>query len=308
MAERIGFIGAGKLATGLSMALCAHGYEVSAFASRSAGSAQRLASLLPGAEAVAGLAEVAVACDMVFITTPDRAIEEVARTVRWRAGQGVVHCSGSLSLEPLASACADGASVASFHPLQTLSCIETPQEAAERLSAICYAVEGEGRLAERLERMAQDLGGQVIRVAPEDRALYHQAAVFACGYITALLDATEEMWVQYGLLATAGTGLPWGPVGSNDHRPTTAARAQKPVPRARSHAAMLKPFNSRWRPYTRGCRDLGPLAALLGLRSLSFASPEYRQPLADVLQPFVHESVSAVPRSEVTSTPDHSVR
>ena len=104
MAERIGFIGAGKLATGLSMALW-------------------LASLLPGAEAVAGPAEVAVACDMVFITTPDGAIEEVVRTVRWQAGQGVVHCSGSLSLEPLASASADGASVASFHPLQTLSCI-----------------------------------------------------------------------------------------------------------------------------------------------------------------------------------------
>ena len=86
VAERIGFIGAGKLAAGLSMALCAHGYEVSAFASRSAGATQRLASLLPAAEAVAGPAEVAVACDVVFITTPDGAIEEVCELCA--GGQG----------------------------------------------------------------------------------------------------------------------------------------------------------------------------------------------------------------------------
>ncbi len=306
MAERIGFIGAGKLATGLSMALCAHGYEVSAFASRSAGSAQRLASLLPGAEAVAGPAEVAVACDMVFITTPDGAIEEVVRTVRWQAGQGVVHCSGSLSLEPLASASADGASVASFHPLQTLSCIETPQEAAERLSAICYAVEGEGWLAERLERMAQDLGGQVIRVASEDRALYHQAAVFACGYITALLGAAEEMWARMGFSpqqARAALGALAQTTAANYRRAGAEASATGPIARgdAETVQRQMEALHSRM-------PDLGPLAALLGLRSLSFASPEYRQPLADVLQPFVHQSVPAVPRSEVTSTPDHSVR
>ena len=169
MAERIGFIGAGNLASGLAMALHARGYEITAVASRTAASARRLADLIPGMTPLPSAAEVAAASDIVFVATSDAAIEDVARSVRWRPTHGVVHCSGALSLEALASAASEGASVASFHPLQNLACIDSPQEAAERLSGICYALEGDGWLCDWLEKVACDLGGQAIRVAPEDR-------------------------------------------------------------------------------------------------------------------------------------------
>lgn len=287
MAERIGFrvgfIGAGKLATGLAMALHSHGYDIAAVASRSSDSAQRLASLVPHAVPVAASAEVASACDFVFVTTPDGAIEEVVRSVRWRTGQAVVHCSGALSLEPLASAATDGASVASFHPLQTLACIQTPQEAAERLSGVCYALEADGWLAHWLEKLAFNLGGHVIRVTPDDRALYHQAAVFACGYVATLLDAAEEIWRHMGFSAEQARAA-LGPLAqttvSNYRLVGSHSSVTGPIPRGDSGTVQrqLSALQTR-------LPDLAPLASALGLGSLPFAPPEDRQRLAAVLQP-----------------------
>ena len=294
MPERIGFIGAGKLATGLAMALSVRGYSIEAVASRSSESARRLASLLPETNAVPSAGEVADACDVVFITTPDNVIQEVARSVRWRPGQGVIHCSGALSVDALGSASGCGASVASFHPLQTLACIETPQEAAERLSGICYAVEADGWLADWLEKLSADLGGYTISVASEDRALYHQAAVFACGYVTALLDAAEEMWTRMGFSpqqARMAIGALAQTTVTNYRRVGSAASVTGPIPRGD-----VKTVRGQMDALGVQLPALVPLARELGLRSLLFAPAEDREALVDVLQPLV------------TPTPDRETR
>ena len=306
MARRIGFIGAGKLATGLALALQSHGYEIPAVASRSPASAKLLASLLPGAKAASGPSEVANSCDVVFITTPDSAIEQVAGSMHWQSGQGVVHCSGALSLEVLASASAAGASVASFHPLQTLSCIESPEEAAERLSGICYALEADGWLSDWLELAAHDLGGHTIRLAPEDRALYHQAAVFACGYVSALLDAAEEMWVHLGL-SSAQARAALAPLAqttvSNFGRVGSHASVTGPVPRG--DVATVERQLSALRTNLPG---LTLLASHLGLRSLAFAPADRRQALASALQLATQQIDASSSNTPAAPTSGHSAR
>ena len=129
----VGFIGAGTLATGLSLGLAARGYPVAAVSSRRRSSAETLGGRIPGCDAVADPQEVAYRCRLVFITTPDDVINEVASKVEWRRDQGVVHCSGAVSLGVLEPAAKRGALTGSFHPFQTLACLETPEEAAERL-------------------------------------------------------------------------------------------------------------------------------------------------------------------------------
>ena len=102
----VGFVGAGRTGSALALNLAQAGYPVVAVASRSAASAHRLAARiggctpLPDAQAVAGTAE------LVFVTTPDDVIAQVVSGVSWHSGQGVVHCSGALGLEPLAPAAA----------------------------------------------------------------------------------------------------------------------------------------------------------------------------------------------------------
>src|SRR6266704_2663448 len=112
----LGFIGAGRVGTGLAMGFAQAGVEVVAVASRSAASAQELAVRIPGAR-VCAPQEVADRVDLVFLTVPDDAIEAVASRIEWRAGSACVHCSGAVDLEVLKKAVADGALAGGFHPL-----------------------------------------------------------------------------------------------------------------------------------------------------------------------------------------------
>src|SRR6266851_3801774 len=112
----LGFIGAGRVGTGLASGFARAGVNVVAIASRKMASAQRLAKRVRGARACAPQ-EVADRADMVLLTVPDDAIEAVASSVRWRAGSACVHCSGAADLDVLQKAVADGALAGGFHPL-----------------------------------------------------------------------------------------------------------------------------------------------------------------------------------------------
>ena len=197
----IGFVGSGTLGKGLALALNAHRYKVVAVSSRSLASARDLAARIPGCEALSSPQEVAARCDIVFITTPDEAIGHVATQVRWRDGQGVLHCSGAESLEVLEPAAAMGAVAGSLHPFQTFACLDSPEAAVERFKGISFAVEGEGWLLGLLKDMASRLGGRALVVKPEDRALYHASAVMSCGYLVALLKASADLWKEMGFLS-----------------------------------------------------------------------------------------------------------
>lgn len=196
---RVGFIGAGTLGKGLGQAMAARGYRLVAVSSRSHSSAQEMAARVPGCRALAGPQEVADLSDLIFITTPDGAINQVASQVEWRRGQGVVHCSGAASLDILEPAARKGALTGSFHPHQTLACLETPEEAMKRLEGATFAIEGQGWLLGLLEQIASRLEAKAIFLRPEDRAIYHAAGVMVCGCLTALFKAATEMWQAIGV-------------------------------------------------------------------------------------------------------------
>ncbi len=196
---RIGFIGAGTLGKGLGQAIAAKDYRLVAVSSRSSSSAEEMAQKIPGCQAMEGPQEVADYSDVVFITTPDGVINQVASQVQWRQDQGVVHCSGAASLDILDPAASMGALVGSFHPHQTLACLETPEEAMERLQGTTFAIEGQGWLMDTLEQIASRIEAKAIFLKPEDRALYHAAGVIACGCLTALFKAATEMWEAIGV-------------------------------------------------------------------------------------------------------------
>ncbi|MDE2787291.1 MAG: DUF2520 domain-containing protein [Chloroflexota bacterium] len=200
----IGFVGAGVLGSGLALALSAAGWRVAAIASRTQSSAERAASLIDGCAALATAEQVAEACDLVFITTPDSVIAEVSRTVRWRPGQGVAHCCGAASIELLDSAANAGAAVGAMHPFQTFAAIEGPEQAAERLKGVTFAISGTGWLAEFLPNLAESLGGHGIEIPDGMRPLYHASAVLSCGYLSTLLDAAVELWTNMGFTEEDG--------------------------------------------------------------------------------------------------------
>jgi predicted short-subunit dehydrogenase-like oxidoreductase (DUF2520 family) len=195
----IGFIGIGVLARGLALALARQGYPVTGVYTRSRASAEALARRLPACRVYPAAQELADASGLVFITTPDAAIGPAASSVRWRPGQGVVHCSGALTLVVLRPAADQGAQVGGFHPFQTLAGLDSPEEAAARLHGVSFAVAGEDWLRACLTGMAAALGGRAVHIPDADRPLYHASAILACGYLATLVQAAVSLWREMGL-------------------------------------------------------------------------------------------------------------
>ena len=196
MAERpvAGFIGAGRVAGALAPALAAAGYRVAAVASRSGASAEGVAALVPGAT-VTDTQGVADAAELVFLTTSDGAIGSVAGALRWRDGQAAVHCSGALTLDPLAAAREQGALTGSWHPFQTFGAEGT----ATTLEGVTFGIEADAGLYDTLAELTERVGGVALPVPAGARALYHAASVMSCGYLTTLLHEAEALWTRAGL-------------------------------------------------------------------------------------------------------------
>jgi predicted short-subunit dehydrogenase-like oxidoreductase (DUF2520 family) len=121
----LGFIGAGAVGGTLAVALEQAGYRVVAVASRTLASASRLAQRLSGCTAYPTPQQVVDACELVFISTPDDAIGQVASGLTWRAGQGGVHCSGATSLEVFVVPIAQGVCPGALHPFQAVASLDS---------------------------------------------------------------------------------------------------------------------------------------------------------------------------------------
>jgi len=192
----IGFIGAGTVGTALATRLSQKGARIIAASSRSLTSAERLASSLPHCHACSSPQEVADVAELIFITTPDDAIAQVANEVHWHPGKSVVHCSGAHSLDILKPANQAGTNVGSFHPLQTFADIN---QAVENLPGSTFAIEAEEPLLSTLKELTSLLDGNWIELKPGDKVVYHAAAVFACNYMVTLVELATDLWQTFGV-------------------------------------------------------------------------------------------------------------
>jgi len=191
---KLGFIGAGTVGTALSISLGERGYQVAAVSSRSRSSAEKLAESITGCRTVDTGQAVADAADLVFITTPDDAIGQVASEVRWHPGQSVVHCSGADSTAILEPARKSGAAVGAFHPLQTFA---TVKQAFDNIAGSTFALEAEEPLLTTLKEMAATLDGDWIELKASDKVIYHAAAVIACNYLVTLVKLATDLWKTF---------------------------------------------------------------------------------------------------------------
>ena len=194
----VGFIGAGRVAGALAPALAAVGYRVAAVASRTEQSAERVASRVPGAT-TSDAQGVVDAAELVFLTTSDGAIGPAAGAVRWRDRQAAVHCSGALTLEPLAAARKQGALTGSWHPFQTFVAQGVAEGTSTTLAGVTFGIEADAGLYDTLAELTERVGGVALPVPAGARALYHAASVMSCGYLTTLLHEAEALWTRAGL-------------------------------------------------------------------------------------------------------------
>ncbi len=196
---RLGFVGAGRVGTGLATGFAHAAMDVVAIASRKIASAQKLAKRVPRAR-VCAAQEVADRADIVFLTVPDDAIEAVASGIKWRAGSACVHCSGAAELDALKKAVADGALAGGFHPLHMFGEVGDPSGA---LAGSAIALAGPDALVKKLERLARALDAKPLRLPEGGRALYHAAANFSGAFVIALMRETIALWGKLGVAEAA---------------------------------------------------------------------------------------------------------
>ncbi len=190
----IGFIGAGTTGTALAVRLAQHGYPVIAVSSLSLTSAQKLASRIGNCKVYSRAQDVADICQLIFITTPDDSISQVAAEVKWHDRQSVVHCSGAHSVDILESAKQKGAWTGCFHPLQTFASVD---QAIENLPGSTFAIEAEEPLSSWLKDIATKLEGDWVILKAGDKVLYHAAAVIACNYLVTLVKLATDLWQTF---------------------------------------------------------------------------------------------------------------
>lgn len=191
------------MGTALALSLNQAGYKVTAIASRSLDSAQALLAKMPNAAAFDKSQSVADAVDLIFITTPDDAITEVADALKAGPGQMVCHISAATPLEALSHPAALGAVTGVFHPL--LSAASREQAAVP--PGITFAVEAAEPLLSILRSMAARLGGKMIELSASDRVLYHASAILASNYLVTLVDRAAGLWRGFATREKAVTAL-----------------------------------------------------------------------------------------------------
>ena len=204
----IGIVGAGAVGTALGVALSRAGWRIHAVASRSRERRDRFQALVPGVRAFDQAPPLVEEVELIVLAVPDDAIPAVAGSIHMYSGQAMVHTSGLIGAEALASAMAAGTQVGSFHPLVAFADLE---RAVAALHGATIAIEGDDQLLDLLARMAEAVGGVPVRLAPGAKPAYHAAAVLAAGGFDALLDAIAELGRVAGL-DEAGSLAIYGPL------------------------------------------------------------------------------------------------
>ena len=125
---------------------------------------------------------------VVLLCVPDGAVAATAARLAPSATRVVAHVAGSLTLGALAG----HPRVASLHPLVPLT---TGERGASRLVGATYCVAGDPVAAE----LVTSLGGRMLTLADDQRALYHATAAVAANHLVALMAQVRDLAEAAGL-------------------------------------------------------------------------------------------------------------
>ena len=197
---KITIIGPGALGRVLAIALHRAGYTVDEVVSsgRSASKvAARDIARRIGARAVA-FSEAEISSDLVWITVPDRRIEEVAEKLSRRRVpiKYAVHSSGAQASSELRvlTSLGQGTLVASAHPMMSFVAASKAT-----LSGVPFALEGDSGLLQILRKTIADLGGRSFLIPTQAKAQYHALGALVSPMLIALFSMAEGVGGKMGL-------------------------------------------------------------------------------------------------------------
>jgi predicted short-subunit dehydrogenase-like oxidoreductase (DUF2520 family) len=198
MSQTVSIVGAGRVGRALGRRLHELGWRVGGVTARSTSTARAAVRVIGAGQPVDQLTSQILNSRVVLITTPDDAIEGVAKNLAqiggkdWR-GKVVLHTSGALDstvLQPLAKL---GAATGSMHPMQTFSNQNIPC-----LEKCLFGIDGCPAALQVARKMIRQMGGVPVRLSGANKAAYHAAGSFACVYVLALIETATRLLMTQG--------------------------------------------------------------------------------------------------------------
>ncbi|MDH3281943.1 MAG: DUF2520 domain-containing protein, partial [Gammaproteobacteria bacterium] len=199
-APTVAIIGPGRVGTAMGILAARHGYSVAAVGGRRPEAVRQAAAMIEGHPETYTIPAAAAQAQLVLLTVSDDAIgtvaAELADSYALRQGAVVVHLSGALSSKIISHLHHLGCHVASAHPMQTFSNVES---AIQNLEGCYWFCEGDSEAREMMGGLIAALSGHVVDIATDRKVDYHVAAVFACNYLVVLMDVALLMAERAGI-------------------------------------------------------------------------------------------------------------
>jgi predicted short-subunit dehydrogenase-like oxidoreductase (DUF2520 family) len=198
MQMTVSIVGTGRVARALGRRLRELGWGIGVVTGRSLASARAAVHAIGTGHAFAIPTPKILNSKVILIATPDSAIQGVAKNLSEIGGSGwrrkiVLHTSGSLDsrvLKPLADL---GASTGTIHPIQTFSDQNMPD-----LSKVIFGIDGSPAALQVARKMIRQMDGVAVRLSGANKAAYHAAGLFACGFVLVLMEAGTHLLMSQG--------------------------------------------------------------------------------------------------------------
>src|ERR1700682_6254654 len=193
MSETLSIVGAGRVGKALGRCLHKLGWRVGVVVTRSVPTARAAVRAIGAGHPADRLTRQVLASDVVLLTTPDRAIAEVAADLahlggnEW-LGKVVLHTSGALDSSALQSLADVGAETGAIHPMQTFS-----GQSAPDLAGCVFGIDGCPAALKVARKMIRQIGGGAVRLSGVNKAAYHAAGTIACAHVLTLLEAASRL-------------------------------------------------------------------------------------------------------------------
>ncbi len=182
-------VGPGKVGPSLAAAWVRAGHRCAGVEGGTPAARRRARSLLGPRTSRRARPSARPTFDLLLIAVPDGKVAPVARSWERRCawkGRIALHTSGALGASALAPLRRRGASAASFHPLLSLARVVVE---GNPFRGVCFGVEGDPNAVRVARRLAREVGGRTLEIAPRGKALYHLGACLSSGYLLGLIDA-----------------------------------------------------------------------------------------------------------------------
>lgn len=138
--------------------------------------------------------------DVTVIASEDETIQTLCENLchysGFKSGSVVLHFSGCLSSIVLASAKAYQCKLGSLHPVKSFA---DPLNAVNTFADTLCTFEGDDSAFEMIMPIVKKIGGQITKIHPDFKTLYHASCVIANNFATTLHFVAAQLFQSVGL-------------------------------------------------------------------------------------------------------------